>query len=105
MKDIVSFEKPAVVVNIGACGTGKSNLFKYLLLRNILNKEPGTFKFGIVFSRTKFNKDLDFIPDKYIYTEYKPELLKKYMNGLEELKKKGKKIPPNFVCFEDQQGL
>ena len=105
MKDIISFKKPAICVNIGACGAGKSNMLKYLLLKDVLNKKEQGFKFGIVFTRTKFNKDLDFLPDKYKYTEYKPELLKKYMNGLEKLKKETGKIPKNFVIFEDQQGL
>ena len=80
-------------------------MLKYLLLKDILNKKEDGFKFGIVFTRTKFNKDLAFLPDKYKYTEYKPEILKKYMNGLEKLKKETGKIPKNFCIWEDQQGL
>ena len=102
MKDI-NFHKPKVVVCVGKPRMGKSNMVKYLLLKNMLNKK--IFKFGIVFTRTKFNDDYDYIPEKYIYTEYKPEILKKYMNGLEKLKKKTGSIPPNFVVMDDQQGL
>ena len=102
MKDI-NFDKPQIVVCVGRPRMGKSNAVKYFLLKNILNKK--IFKFGIVFTRTKFNDDYKYIPDKYIYTEYKPELLKKYMNGLEKLKKKTGTIPPNFVIMDDQQGL
>ena len=102
MKDI-NFKKPKIVVCVGRPRMGKSNAVKYFLLKNILNK--GIFKFGIVFTRTKFNDDYSYIPDKYIYTEYKPELLKKYMNGLEKLKKKTGQIPANFVIMDDQQGL
>lgn len=102
MKDI-NFIQPQVVVNIGSPRMGKSNLTRYLLLKNILNKK--IFHFGIVFTRTKFNEDYKYIPDQYVYTEYKPELLEKYMNGLEKLKKKTGYIPPNFVIMDDQQGL
>ena len=85
MKDI-NFKKPQIVVCVGRPRMGKSNAVRYFLLKSILNKK--IFKFGIVFTRTKFNDDYSYIPEKYIYTEYKPELLKKYMNGLEKLKKK-----------------
>ena len=102
MKDI-SFHNPRIVVCVGKPRSGKSNAVRYFLLKNILNKKK--FKFGIVFTRTKFNDDYNYIPEKYIYTEYKPELLKKYMNGLEKLKKKTGVIPPNFVIMDDQQGL
>ena len=102
MKDI-SFKKPQVVVCVGRPRMGKSNCVKYFLLKNMINKD--VFKFGIVFTRTKFNKDYDYIPEQYIYTEYTPELLKQYMDGLEKLKNETGKIPPNFVIFDDQQGL
>ena len=102
MKDI-SFHNPRIVVCVGKPRSGKSNAVRYFLLKNILNKKK--FKFGIVFTRTKFNDDYNYIPEKYIYTEYKPELLKKYMNGLEKLKKKTGVIPPNFVIMDDQQYL
>lgn len=99
----ISFKDPQVIVCIGRPKQGKSNAVKYLLLKNMINKD--VFKFGIVFTRTKFNEGYDYIPEKYIYTEYKPEILKKYMDGLEELKKKKGKIPTNFIIFDDQQGL
>ena len=102
MKDI-NFKRSQIIVNVGAPRMGKSNLTRYLLLKTILNKK--IFKFGIVFTRTKFNEDYSYIPDQYIYTEYKPELLEKYMNGLEKLKKTTGDIPANFVIFEDQQGI
>ena len=87
MKDKdIDFKKPQVVVCVGRPRMGKSNAVKYFLLKNMLNND--IFKFGIVFTRTKFNNDYDYIPEQYIYTEYTPELLKQYMNGLEELKKK-----------------
>ena len=101
-KDI-NFKNPQVIVCIGRPKQGKSNAVKYLLLKNIMNKK--IFKFGIVFTRTKFNDGYDFLPEQYIYTEYKPELLKKYMNGLEKMKDEDGEIPPNFVIFDDQQGL
>ena len=103
MKDL-SFRKPQIVVCVGKPRSGKTLAVKSWILRNTLNKTD-VFKFGIVFTRTKFNNDYSYIPDKYIYTEYKPDLLKKYMNGLEKMKKKRGKITPNFVIIYEQQGL
>ena len=103
MKDI-DFKKCQVGVYIGRPRQGKSNAVKYHILRNTLNGKQ-RFKFGIVFTRTKFNEDYSYIPDEYIYTQYKPSILRKYMDGLEKMKNEGKEIPPNFVIFDDQQGL
>ena len=103
MRDI-NFKKAQVGVYVGRPRLGKSNAVKYHILRNTINKKP-LFKFGIVFTRTKFNEGYDYIPQQYIYTEYKPSILRKYMNGLEKMKNEGKKIPRNFVIFDDQQGL
>ena len=102
MKDI-DFTKPQVGVFVGRPKMGKSNAVKYFILKNTINEK--NFDFGIVFTRTKFNDGYDYIPDKYIYTEYKPEILQKYMKGLEKIANDGKKIPPNFVIFDDLQGV
>ena len=102
MKDI-DFKNPQVIVSIAKPRMGKSNAVRYWLLKNFIDKK--IFKFCIVFTRTKFNNEYDFVPDKHIYTEYDPDILKKYMNGLEKLKKKTGKCPPNAVIIDDQQGL
>jgi hypothetical protein len=102
MKDI-NFDEPQIVVCVGRPKQGKSNAVKYFLLKNMMN-EP-KFKFGIVFSKTKFNESYNYIPDQYIYTEYSPEILQQYMDGLQKLKEDTGEIPPNFIIFEDQQGL
>ena len=101
MSDI-DFTEPQVIVCVGKPKSGKSVITSYFVKKYSLE---GIFKFGIVFTRTKFNNDYNYVPKKYIFTEYKPEILKKYMNGLEKMKKKKGKIPPNFVIFDDHQGI
>ena len=100
----INFDKPQVGVYVGRPRLGKTNSVKFHILRNTINGDP-KFKFGIVFTRTKFNEGYDFIPSQYVFTEYKPSILKKYMEGLEKIKNNGEEIPPNFVIFDDQQGL
>lgn len=104
MTNDINFSKPQVGVYIGRPRLGKSNAVKYHILKNTISKEP-KFKFGIVFTRTKFNKGYDYIPDNYVYQEYKPSILRKYMNGLEKMITNNEKIAPNFVIFDDLQGV
>lgn len=102
MKDI-DFSQPQVVVTIAKPRSGKTNSIKYWLLKNFLDEK--IFKFCIVFTRTKFDNEYDYIPEKYIYTEYDPDVLKKYMDGLEKIHKENGEVPANAVVIDDQQGL
>ena len=99
----IDFTKPQVVVSVGKPESGKSNSTKYFILKNAVDNK--IFKFGIVFSRTKFNDDYNYIPKQFIITRYQPHILHKYMKSLEKIKKKTGKIPPNFVIIDDHQGI
>ena len=101
-KDI-KFDKPQVCVFVGRPKMGKSNAVKYFIMKNSINHS--NFDFGIVFTRTKFNHDYDYIPQQYVYTQYNPSVLRKYMTGLEKMANKGEPVPPNFIILDDQQGL
>ena len=95
----LDFTNPQVVVCVGKPKRGKSWTTKFLIMKNTVDKK--IFKYGIVFTRTKWNHDFDYIPDDYIYDTYEPDILQQYLETLQN----AKKIEPNFVVFEDQQGL
>lgn len=96
----LNFDIPQVVVCVGKPKKGKSWSTRYIILKNTIDKKH--FKFGIVFTRTgKLNQDYDYMPEQYIYDTYEPDILQQYLDGLQQLDK----IEPNFVIFDDQQGL
>ena len=101
--DIDLSGKAKCLVLVGACGKGKSNSMRYILLKNMVDRKY--FKFGLVFTKTKFSNEYNFLPDKYIIDGYSEEVLSKYLDKLRKYKKKHKKVPPNFVIFEDLIGL
>ena len=97
------FDKvPACLLFVGKPKRGKSNAVKYFLLKNLLE---GKFKFGIVFTRTKYSKEYDYLPEKYVYTGFQQDILEKYLSGMEKMLEEDKDIPPNFVVFDDLLGL
>ena len=103
MEDI-SFEgKAKCVVCIGACGKGKSNAIRYMLLKNMIDKK--FFKFGLVFTMTKFSKEYEFLPDKAVIQGFDEDMLQTYIERLRKEKDKNGKIAPNFILFEDLIGL
>ena len=92
------------ILNLGKTNSGKSNNTKYLILKHSLDKKE--FKFGIVFVSTKFNGQYDYLPEKYVYEGYQENVLKNYMESLRKMREEtGKKLPKNFVIFDDLVGL
>ena len=85
----------------GKSGKGKSYMIRYLLSDMLQKKKV---KFGLVFTRTKFNNDYDFLPDDKVM-QYDKEIVQNYVHNLEEMKKKNKKVQPNFMVFDDCQGI
>ena len=86
----------------GKSGKGKSHMTKYLLTDGL---QSGKFKFGLVFTRTKFNHDYDFLPDDRVLEGYNEQVLEKYVNNLEKMIKKNGSVPPSFLVFEDLVGV
>ena len=94
--------RPVFVVAVGKSMKGKSYLVRYLLTERFLK---GKLKFGIVFTKTKFNKDYAFLPDKSVKQGYNEEVLKKYISNIEKLREKKEGIPPNYLIFDDLVGV
>ena len=84
-----------IIVSIGRPKKGKSNSTKYFILKNAL--ERGIYEFGIVFTKTKFDNEYNYLPDEYVYQGYEPEILQQYLDGLEQMEK----IPKNFIVLDD----
>ena len=95
----LNFKNPQVVVCVGKPKRGKSYAVKWAILKNTLDKK--IFKYGIVFTKTKFNKDFEYIPDEYVYEDYDPLILQQYLDGI----KQQDKIVPSFIIFDDIQGV
>lgn len=94
--------KAITVVLVGKSYRGKSYLLKYLIADR-LNR--GKFKFGLVFTTTKFNHDYDFIPSNRVVEGYREDILQKYFNNLKKIKKEEDVVPPNFIIFDDLVGV
>lgn len=107
-KVYTDFEHPhaQLFLMVGRSGSGKSNFIKFLLYKMFSHPDPKKrWKFGITFARTKFNGDYEYLPEKYVSDTFSEEKIKKYITNLETMKKQGKKIPPNFILFDDMVGL
>ena len=102
MGKLFNNEKPLFIISVGKSMKGKSFLTRYLLTEKFMT---GKFKFGIVFTKTKFNSDYAFLPDKAVKQGYNEEVLKKYINNLAKLREKKQGVPPNFIIFDDLVGV
>ena len=101
---IVSFDRPRNIVLVGKKHSGKTNLLKHLLLMNTIKKKH--WKFGIVFTNTKFDKEYTYLPDKYIIEGYDKVAFGDWKKQLIRMKKErmDDTIPPNFMVFDDLVG-
>ena len=98
----LDFSTPQICVFLGKPKRGKSWALRHTILKHSVDK-PKIFKYGIVFTRTKFNGDYDWLPDDYVYPDYDPMILQQYLDGLKELDPKD--IEPSFIIFDDIQGV
>ena len=107
MSQNLDLSYPSCILLVGKPRRGKTNAIRFLLIKHSLDKFKGSagFEFGLVFTRTKFNHDYDFLPDDYVIEGYDEEVLMKYLEGLEQEIAKGNKVPPNFIVFDDLIGL
>jgi hypothetical protein len=89
----MSIQSKCLHLLVGTSKSGKSYLLRYML-RSMLSAR--LFKFGLVFTATKFNGGYDWLPDKYVYVDFDMDVLLAYMNFLVRIK-----IPPSFIVFDD----
>ena len=94
--------KPIFVIAIGKSMKGKSHFIRYLLTDRFLK---GKLKFGLVFSKTKFNEDYSMFPDKSRKEGYNENILIKYVDNLKKIREKEGKVPPNVIIFDDLIGV
>ena len=95
----LDFTTPQISVFVGKPKSGKSWALRWCILKQTADKRH--FKWGIVFTRTKFNGDYDYLPDDYVYEDYDPLILQQYLDGIKKLET----IEPSFIIFDDIQGV
>lgn len=102
--EVADMQFPAIILNIGKCGRGKSHLTRYLLQYFTLKKP--VFSGGIVFSGSLgLNDDYAFLPEKHVFANYSDEILKKYLEHLHKKREQlGTKMPHTFIVFDDLLG-
>ena len=97
----LDFTTPQICVFLGKPKKGKSWALRHTVLKNTIDNK--IFKYGIVFTRTKFNGDYDWLPDEYVYEDYEPMILQQYLDGLKNLNPDD--LQPSFIIFDDIQGV
>ena len=97
----LDFTTPQICVFLGKPKKGKSWALRHTVLKNTIDNK--IFKYGIVFTRTKFNGDYNWLPDDYVYEDYEPMILQQYLDGLKNLNPDD--LQPSFIIFDDIQGV
>ena len=101
--NMLDFTKPKIVLLNGQCGVGKTKALKWIILKHTV--DIPIWEFGIAFTGTKFDNDLDFLPDEYVFQGYDESILARYIDQLTKRKEDGEDIPHNFLVFDDLHGI
>lgn len=83
---------------LGKTNSGKSHFLRYVMREISKSKYP--FSYGVVFCGTEFENSYDFVPDKFIHSEYDEDVLVRLI----ELQKKNIQneiYKRCFVIFDD----
>ncbi len=105
---------PSINLLAGSPGQGKTYLTRYLTSEGLKKKfthrdggKAGPFNHVYVFCKTKYDREYNFLPDKYIFSSYNPERLKAIIDTQEELvEEMGKdKAPHCLVILDDIIGM
>lgn len=94
--------KALMMVLVGKSFKGKSYFLRYLLTERL---STGKLKYGIVFTKTKYNKDYNFLPDNCIFEGYNQKILEKYIDNLKKILASDEQVQPNFIIFDDLVGV
>jgi Cdc6-like AAA superfamily ATPase len=86
---------PGLFIIVGQQGSGKSQLIKY-----VLRQYRSKFSYGICYSNTAFDGGFEYIPSKFVYSEYDETSLVKLMNLQAGLVQQGI-TKEAFVVFDD----
>jgi hypothetical protein len=90
-------EKPSVLLFVGKPSKGKSNAIKWFILKHSVDIKM--YNFGIVFTRTKFNEDYDYIDNRFVYGNYDQNILAQYLNNLQMYRMKNKNHPHETLSY------
>lgn len=86
-----------IAIVAGIPNMGKSNFIKYIMLQNHENYSKNPFRYGIVFTKTKFEGAYNFVPAKFVHSKYDPDVLQNLMKIQEDSLAKHRA----FVIFDD----
>lgn len=94
--------KPQIYLLIGQQNSGKSHMLKQIFycLRN-------HFKFGVAYSGSTFNNELQAWIDPKLLHDFAEEKLTKYVTSLQQwmTANPGRKHEPNYIIFDDLIGM
>src|SRR6185312_16865281 len=84
---------------VGSSCSGKSYLLRYLCTQLLRTRQ---LKIGIVFTRTKFSNQYDWLPDHAVKERFSLEFLTKYLDYLKcKADETGEKLPNTFIILDD----
>ena len=86
MQHISQLPKDGLFLLLGKTHSGKSMILKYIMYQ-IHRRRP--FDFGISFSKTYFNGSCNFVPKRHQYSEFKEDLVIKFMEIMKQYKQQG----------------
>lgn len=117
---VEEFQKPSVFLFVGKPRRGKSHFLKYLFHSNLLSpevKKENKYNYGLVFcagsSLVEYKggfsptgeKIKPLIPSNFCIEGYQEEKLFEFLDHLQSLHQKNKKLPRGFIIFDDLVGL
>lgn len=97
-------QMPTLGLLVAKSKSGKSHMLHHII--SYMMNELNYFKFGMVFTKTTFNKDYDkWLPAKCI-KEYDQDEFFAYVEALKAKREKanGAQLPPNFLILDDCLG-
>lgn len=94
----MTFATRTIHTLVGTSKTGKSYLLKHILSNMLERKE---FKFGLVFTATKFTDSYSWLPDERVYANFDMDAFQLWLRFLVKIKKARGDIPPSFLVFDD----
>ena len=92
---------PSIILITAGPSSGKTNLVKYILCDLFTKKK---LSYGLVFCPTSFNEAYNFLPSKYIYSQYDEDAIINLINiQIKQIKENGR-AKPCFIVFDDVIG-
>jgi hypothetical protein len=91
-------------VIVGKGGSGKSTFIRWFIQDRV---ENAGWKFGLVFTATKFNKGYDWMPKDKVIEGYSEQTLMKYVNNLKKVAEEAgnDSLPESWLIFDDLVGV